>query len=729
MNNHLIFESIGHLAFRHRKKVIALSILIFFLMLAFVLRGGSLINILSTTTESGRALKLMETEFPGMGGHNFYIIFSSESLSLKDPAFKNALEKAIMPLNSDPGVRLIYTPFNSPSVIAHTLISSDNHHALAIVSFGDDPEIASEAFRELRPLIVSKELQILTTGELSINYDFDELLEEDLKKVEFVSLPLALLVLLFVFRTVIASFIPLAVAGFAVVGGLGGVFILSHMTNVSQYAVNIITMVGLGVAIDYSLFIISRFREELNASDDLENAVVKSVATAGRAVAFSGIAVGAGLSGLLFFRGIYLDTIGIAGAIVVFFAVFFSLTFLPALLSVLGKNINRGHLPFRKHSLTSGFWKSIAIKVMRHPLSVLAPALILLLIAVSPFINIRLAASDVTTLPSHAESRKGHELLIKQFPAYDPDQIIVLVYYPEGKQMTSERELSLKDHMHWISSIPHVKSVESTLDFDFFQNPDEQSGKKNIFSMLPSGFKKIISNSIGSHSVMLTVAVEKAAGIMDRYHIVNSIRSKRQAAGGEIMVTGRTAIDLDDSDYIKGRIPASLTVIVVIAYIMLFMLFKSVLLPFNTIIINFLSLTVSYGALVWIFQEGNLGFLLNFTPAPVDPVIPLMLFCFMFGISMDYEVFLLTRIHENYIQTGDNVTAVAEGLEKSGRLITGAAAIMLVVFAPFVLAEVLPIKSIGMGMALAVILDATIIPLLIVPSVMKIFNRLNWWPL
>jgi len=270
-------------------------------------------------------------------------------------------------------------------------------------------------------------------------------LQADLQRAELVSLPLTLLLLLLVFGTFVAALLPLGVGVLAVIGGLGGVYLLSRVTNVSQYALNIVTLIGLGVAIDYSLFIVNRFREELERGATTEEALARTLATTGRAIAFSGLTVAVGLSGLLFYRGTFLASMGIAGAIVVGFAVLYGLTFLPALLALLGPRVNRGRLPFIRPATRSRVWHQIATGVMRRPVLVLVPTLVLILAMGTPFLRLRLANGDITMLPTQSESRQGFALLQSQFPREDQSQFAVVVQYPNGSPLTPNRVGALSD--------------------------------------------------------------------------------------------------------------------------------------------------------------------------------------------------------------------------------------------------------------------------------------------
>jgi RND superfamily putative drug exporter len=720
------FARFGTWVFRHRRAVLVASGLLGVLSVAGLLSGGRLANVLSTSTEAGRALALVQRELPQAAGRSFGVLLGSPSLKATDPAFRAAALQALAPLKADPRVQTVVTPYDAPEPVARTLIGRSGHRVLCPVTLGPDVAEGAVAFAELRPRLTSPVLSIVVTGEVAVDHDFDRLLYEDLARVEMIALPLALLVLLIVFRTVVAAVLPMGVAALAVLGGLAGVFGLTRLTNVSVYSLNIVSMVGLGVAIDYSLFIVSRFREELAAGADVERAVATAVQTAGRAVLFSGVAVVVGLLGLMFFRGIYLDTIGLSGSLVVALAVLYSLTFLPALLGVLGRRVDAGRLPLPVALSTAGLWRRLALGVMRHPWLVLAPTLACLFLFARPFGRAQLAASDVSTLPPRAESRQGRNLLLADFDQ-DPTPSLIVVRFPDGRPLTRERVGALHDLARRIEKLPGVARVQSVVNLPGLDREGVETALGLPRLMTPPELRAAIDESVGETIVLLAVMADPHASPAARAATVRAVRGLPPLSGGELLVTGLAAIDLDYSDYIRRRVPWAVGFVTVMTYLVLLLLLGSVLLPLKAVVMNLLSLCASFGALVWIFQEGHLAGLLRFAPGPIEPALPIVLFCLVFGLSMDYEVFLLSRVQEEWNRGADNQQAVAAGLERSGRLITSAAGIMVLIFAAFALAEIVPIKAIGLSMALAVALDATIVRVLLVPATMRLLGHLNWW--
>ncbi len=544
------------------------------------------------------------------------------------------------------------------------------------------------------------------------------------------ALPLALLLLVFVFGTIVAALVPLGVGALAVMSGVAGMYLLTHVTNVSVYAQNVVTLIGLGVAIDYSLFVTSRFREELRRGRTTEDAIGIAMATSGRAVTFSGITVAIGLSGMLFYTGTFLPSMGLSGAVVVASAVFYGLTFLPALLVLLGTRLEALKLPFFQPDTTGrGWWHTIATAVMKRPFAVLIPTVAVILLAGSPFLHLRLASSDVRTLPAHEESRAAYDKLLSDFPGAGQNHIQAVVNYPSGDPLSKERIPQLVDLAQRLAKLDHVVKVNSafSLDARAVGVPDLATLYSLPRTQLPPQLQAVLRSTVGQHIVLFDVEASSPLYSDEARELVRQIRALVPPAGGELLVTGFTAIDLDTVNFIVGTTPGAVLFVMLATIVVLFLLLGSVVLPIKAVVMNLLSISASFGALVFVFQDGHGATLLGFEASPIDPSTPVIMFCIVFGLSMDYEVLLLSRIQEEYRRTGDNTHSVAEGLERSGRLITGAAAIMVGVFAAFGLAEILLIKAIGLGMALAVAIDATLVRALVVPATMRLLGDWNWW--
>ena len=690
----------GRFVYRRRWTVLVLSLLTVGLSVASLLAGGELRNVQFRETEAGRASQLIRDEFPPVAGapaaatSSFVLIFTSkEGLAATDPRFIDGMKTALAPLRADPRVASVLTPDSVAAASAPGLRSKDGKRALANVTVNGTTTEAEGFFPQLRALVRTDPFEVLATGNIPLNGDIDAALDRDLQRAELVSLPLAFVLLLLVFGSAAAALLTLGVGVIVIVAGLGATFALARATDVSQYALNIVTLIGLGVAIDYSLFIVSRFREELARGRDVEDAVGIALATAGRAILFSGITVAIGLAGMLFYPGTFLVSLGVSGSLVVAAAVLYALTFLPALLSIVGPRVGAWRLPLPRGRSGSGVWHSIATTVMRRPVLVLVPTVALIAIAASPFTQLRLASADATILPPTIESRHGYDILVSEFPGQDQSTITVVARFPDDPL---GHRAALDDLRAGLAALPNVLRVDMPL------------------------------SPTGPHIALLSVRTASTAQSDEARAIVRAARAET-VTGGDVLVTGNSAFDVDAVDYLVERTPIAVGFVTLTTMLALFFLLGSVVLPLKAVAMNALSVSASFGALVWIIQQGHLANVFNFTAQSIEPSLPVIMFCIMFGLSMDYEVLLLSRIQEEYRRTGDNVAAVAMGLERSGRLITGAAAIMVGVFVAFALADVVIIKSVGIGLTIAVLLDATLVRALVVPATMRLLGRANWW--
>ena len=690
----------GRFVYRRKWLVLVVSVLTLGVSIASLLAGGQLRNVQFRDTEAGRASQLIRDEFPPVAGaptaatSSFVLIFTStEGLPAADPRFIDEMKTALAPLRTDSRVVSIVTPDSAPAASAAGLRSKDGKRALANVTVKGTTTDSEGFFPELRALVRTNAFEVLATGNIPLNGDIDETLNRDLQRAELVSLPLAFILLLLVFGSAAAAILTLGVGILVIVAGLGATFALARATDVSQYALNIVTLIGLGVAIDYSLFIVSRFREELARGRSVEDAVGIALGTAGRAILFSGITVAIGLAGMLFYPGTFLVSLGVTGSLVVAAAVLYALTFLPALLSIFGPRVGAWRLPLPRGRSASGVWHAIATTVMRRPLLVLVPTIALIAIAASPFAQLRLASADATILPPTIESRRGYDVLVNEFPGQDQSTITVVARFADDPL---NHRAALDDLRARLAALPNVLRVDMPL------------------------------SPTGPHIALLSVRTASTAQSDAARAIVRAARAQT-VDGGTVLVTGQTAFDVDTVDYLVDHTPIAVGFVTLTTMLALFLLLGSVVLPLKAVAMNALSVSASFGALVWIIQQGHLADVLNFTPQSIEPSLPVIMFCIMFGLSMDYEVFLLSRIQEEYRRTGDNVAAVAMGLERSGRLITGAAAIMVGVFIAFALADVVIIKSVGIGLTIAVLLDATLVRALVVPATMRLLGRANWW--
>src|SRR5229473_3111163 len=474
-----MFARWGRFVYRFRWATLIASALLLGLSIAAVLTGANLAGNggFGANLAAGTAAKLVTSEIKAQGsssGSSFELIYSSSTLTANDAAFQSSLENSIASLAFDSRVSSILTPYNVAALQRSAFISRDTHEALVVVELKDTSLKAQVYIDQVTGEVHQGPLHMVVTGEVPINLAFNKTLENDLQQAEYIALPITLLLLVLIFAAFIAALLPLSVGVLAIVGGLGGTLFLAHFTDVSQYAINIVTLIGLGVAIDYSLFIVNRYRDELAAGATREEAIAIAMSTAGRAITFSGITVAIGLSAMLFFQGTFLASMGAAGTIVVGIAVFYGLTFLPAVLSVLGGRVDwwpawlKARLPFlgRRRQSGTGAWHAMAMWVMRRPVVVLLPALALLLIAGTPFLQLRLANGDVDQLPPGNQAREGYDTLVRDFPGQDQTTITAVVYYPDDSPLTSGHIGVIYDMSRRFAAMPNVLSVSSIVDLD-----------------------------------------------------------------------------------------------------------------------------------------------------------------------------------------------------------------------------------------------------------------------
>jgi RND superfamily putative drug exporter len=652
----------------------------------------------SLATQSARANDLISQQTP-QNDPTIDLVFSNAALQASDPAFQSAMQSALSPLQHDSRVKSVATPYTTTGAAAAAMQSKNGHEALAIVTLSSDQNHAQQDYSAVRSLVTSPTLTVSATGGLATSYDFSYYLSHDLQSTSNVVFVVALVPLLIVFGTLVAAGLPLLVAVAAEVGGLAvGVNILGQFTDVSIYATNLIALIGLGVAIDYSLFIVSRFREELAGGRMVPDALATTVATAGRAIVFSGVTVAIGLCGLLFFQGTFIASMGAAAAIAVLLAVIWALTFLPALLAVLGGRVNWVRIPFfgRPPAAGHGVFHAVANVVMRRPLLAIAPALLVLAVLASPLSQLSLGQSGIQGLPPQAQSRVGLDKLQNDFPNQSVNAFNVVVDYGSANPQAAQ----------------NVAAVEA-----FKQKLAGQPGAIGVTGPV-----------YGTHIAVLAVQSHYPVLSSQATSQLNSLRAQTPPVGSQVLVSGQTAVNADNTSFVLGRAPFALGFVVLATYVLLFFLMGSAVLPLKAVLLNMLSISAAFGAVVFIFVMGNLSGPLNFTPQPIDPFVLALLFAVVFGLSMDYEVFMVSRIQEHYLQTGDLRESVAIGLERSGRLITGAAAIMVGVFLAFgMFAHTVIIKEIGIGLTIAVAVDATLVRILLVPAIMRVLGRISWW--
>ena len=734
-----MFTAIGKLAYRHGWKVLLAGVI--FIVACSVygtsafgqLKGGGFED---ADSEAYKAAQAIHTDL-GHDEATLVVLFTSHDGTTADqPAYRKAVEATLAKLDNLPGKGAVTTYYSSGG--APQLISKDKFSTYAVVGMQGDGDTRAKNLKLWRPQLTSPTLQVRLGGEVAITEEISTQVAHDLSFAEEVTFPLVGVLLAVIMGSLIAGFLPLAVGGITILGAFLLVRVAQNFTDTSVFSISLITMLGLGLAIDYSLFVVNRFREELKRQNgNVEAAIIKTTQTAGRTVVFSGLTVTISLLSLLVFPQMFLRSMGLGGAAAVLVAMTTAVTLLPALLGKLGTKVNALPLTmliprrFRSSKVkqpNSGFWYNTSQFVMRHPGLVLICSLIPLLWLGSPFLQVNFSTPDSRSLPKDRESRVVSDLLTSEFPRNEtkPIQIVVQSATPalEATSLTA-----LYDYTRQIQALPGVRRIDSLVTLDPKLDKAAYTGFYSEGSLKQNPQAAAAAQRFARNNYSLaTVLYDSDPLGSDSQNLVRSIRALPVPAGLSIQVTGDTAYLVDFLSSIANHIPLALGIIVGVIFVLLFLMLGSLVVPVKAVILNILSMSVSFGALVWIFQEGHFADWLNFTPlGSIDGTQPVLIFAIAFGLSMDYEVFLLSRIKEHYDRTGDMTASVAEGVQKTGGIITSAALLLVIVMCGFASGEVVFIKQVGVGLALAVLVDATIVRLLLVPASMRLMGKYNWW--
>ena len=769
MLRHRTFYKLGEFTYDYRKSVLVIGMLSCILMSSLVLMGPNWAESWGEgDLESIEAGDLLEDAFFGEEEdiQGFTFLVYHDSLNDSSQEWREEVTNALIPFAMLDDVEIEYS-WDKIGDEREEFVKQDGDGFWAknrVIINMDRKEAKALYADNYESIEMDSDFDSWRTGQIAIDVTFDTRIQEDLIKAEIVSGPLTLIILGIVFATFIAAILPVGIAVFTVASAAGITIWLSNVTDVTQYAVNIITLIGIGVSVDYSLFIVNRFREELNRGHDIRTASAMTVATAGKAVFFSGVTVAIGLMGMLFFENTGLPSLGIGGTLAVTVAMIFSIVVLPALLCVIGYGVNypavsnlikwintRFNLKipnvaekFPTFSTETddgeGVWSKIATTVMDRPWAVLIPTLIILLGAGLPFLQADFSIASRDALPPDDETRVGFELMDEKWPEGAVNSATIVVDFDGEDPLT---EQNIRSMHQWMESqleddrvietfgyaMPYP-GVNETMAVSYWQNSNSSLSTQDIAT------REYIRDQFLSDNVTYVVfSLNGPITGVDSRNFVDDVRDERSKLmnelvvgdGGKMMVAGFAAYSVDVQDAIVENLPIAIAFIFTSTIILIYIQVRSVIIPIKAIVMNILSISASFGMLVFVFQWGNGAELLNFTPQPIEATNPVIMFCIVFGLSMDYEVLMLSRIHEEWEATGDNTKAVANGLQKTGRLITGAAAIMVVVFLAFGLSSVVILKQIGLGLALAILLDATIVRALVVPSTMRLMGKWNWW--
>jgi len=741
------FYKLGEFTFDHKKKVLVIGILACFGMASLMTMGPNWAESWGEgDLESMNASKMYNDAFTlDEGSQSFIYLVHHPTLDDTSSEWQNSVIEALAPFADLDNVSIEYSwdkTGDERNQFIHQ--DEDGFWALNIVTINLDRKEAKELYaNNWGDVVIDGDFETWRTGGVAIDVIFDKRIQDDLITAELISGPLSLIILVIVFGTIIAALLPIGIGLLTVLSAMGVTIWLSNVTDVTQYAVNIISLIGIGVSIDYSLFMVNRFREEMTRGHDVRTATAMSVATAGKAVFFSGVTVGIGLMGMLFFENTGIPSLGIGGTLAVTVAMIYSLIVLPSILAMLGTKVSDGwKLPFSfktENDGEDGIWSKIANTVMERPWAVLIPTLIILLGSGLPFFQAEFSMASRDALPPDDETRIGFEHLDEKWPESAANSAMIVIDF-DGEDPLQEDNIRLM--YRWANE--HVNDSRVLDGFGYALGPVPGMSEDAVVDFWQSEELTPQMNTTREyfrHSFLannITYFIFSLDGPItgeDSREFVSDIRDDRSSltddlvigSEGSLQVAGFAAYSLDTLDAIEENLPMALAFIFISTMVLIFIQVRSVIIPIKAIVMNILSISASFGMLVFVFQWGYGSDLLNFTPQPIEATNPVIMFCIVFGLSMDYEVLMLSRIHEEWERTGDNRLAVANGLQRTGRLITGAAAIMIVVFSAFGLSSLIILQQIGFGLALAILIDATIVRALVVPATMRLMGKWNWW--
>ena len=725
-----MLHRIALLALAAPKRVIAAAVLVFVAAAVFgfpVAKSLSAGGFQDPTSESAAASKVLTETF---GQSEMQLVYTVSGPGGPDGPAVQAAGADIVALIKESGRALgVQAPWTSPGPAAATMHSADGQSALIIASLDGGENNAQKYARQIADRIDAEVLPkhpgvtALPGGSAMIYAQINAQTEHDLLLMESLAVPLSFLVLVWVFGGLLAAALPMAVGGLAIVGSLSVLRLITFGTDVSIFALNLTTAMGLALAIDYTLLIISRYRDEINAGETPERALMRTMATAGRTVAFSATTVALSMSAMVLFPMYFLRSFAYAGVAVVVFAALAAIIVTPAAIVLLGPRLDsldirraarrlRGRpAPAAKPVEQMFFYRSTKFVMARAvPIGVAGVALLLLLGA--PFLGVKWGFPDDRVLPPSATAHQVGDGLRDQFPSYSPTAVTIVL--PDVGGMNPS---DLESYASKISStVPEVTAV--TAPTGTFVG-----GLRTTAPTTSSGF--------AGGKAYLTVASTTPLYSEASYRQLDALRAVPTPGDRPVQLTGMSQINSDSVHAITSRLPLVLGVIAVITFGLLFLLTGSVVLPLKALVLNVLSLSAAFGALVWIFQDGHLGALGTTATGTLVANMPVLLFCIAFGLSMDYEVFLIARIREFWLAGGqtsaDNDESVALGLARTGRVITAAALVMSISFAALIAAQVSFMRMFGVGLTLAVLVDATLVRVVLVPAFMKVMGRWNWW--
>lgn len=686
-----------------------------------LLKAGGLIALHSESTVAKKWLH----DGLGVSSPDVVAIFTSDELSALDTDYYDQIEPVLEALAEDEDVESVTSYFDSGLV---SMVSEDGSRAVVFIALKGDDTAKSAALPRLRETLAGSPLEVQLGGTLPAESFAQETAFRDLARGELIAAPIIVLLLFYFFRGITATLLPVAVAAFAIPTTLAGLRVLTHFFDVSVFALNVASIIGIGLAVDYSLLVVTRFREEITHGLGIDAALARTMKTAGHAILVSGFTVAVSLAALLVFPLMVLRTISISGIMVVGFAMLGALVLLPALLALHGQRLvsKQAHVttPMARQLRLFAQW------VMRWPV-ILATVTTLFLLALGwPALRMKSAMPDSKIFTPGAEVRVVDEILESKAANGFGNQPLtpILVGARSTRDWTSPGEIEkLIAYVKALKDVPGVDRVESPFSTGELSHPEDAPRLLADRTSLSSEERDFLTDTLRGDLALVYVYGEAPWRSNEAGELVQRVRAVAPA-GFEVRVGGPTAENFDGRQALSDYLPTVFWLIVATNILILFLAFGSVVIPFKAIAMNIVSVAASFGALVWIFQDGHLRWLLGFeTQSGIEVTVPVVLLAVVFGLSMDYEIFMLSRIKEEFDKSGDNTSSVAIGLEHTSSIITRAALLLIAVVGAFAFGEFIFVKEIGVGLVVAIFLDATIVRCVLVPSTMKLLGSLNWW--
>ncbi len=724
------FYKLGELIYPLRWYIIVMWVLLIVACIPFlpnIIAPFKTTGFVDEQSKSAISKQYLNQKLKFNSDNNILIIYSSKTLLATNPLFNKKIKQSLSRLDQFPIKHDIIFPEHNKKQI-----SKDRHTAYAVLILKTNDPITDKVLVDLKSLIrIPSSMNVLLGGEPIFIENVNKQTELDLYKADFIGTPVAIITLVIVFGSIIAGVLPIILGGGSALMILTTLYFLGHAFTLSIFTLNIALLLGLCLSLDYSLFIISRFRDELHHTSSFKEAIAMTQATAGKAIFFSGIAVFASLSALFLFPINILFSVAVGGVTAVTVAVLVAVVVLPAILAVLNTKINLLSLKWlgKNKGTHSESWRWIAEKVVKRPLVFFFPILLFLLLLGYPFKLAKFGVSDFHIFPQHSESRQFFDKYAEKFNEHELAPIVLLVRSTPNGILSRGNLSKLYDLARKLQDNPLIEQVTSIV------NIDKRLTKNQYYalyvahkSLMTNAMKTLLETTTRQYLTVINIVSKYSINSPETKTLITDLRKMKMQKGLTMEVMGTPVANMDVLNRIASVLPYALLWIIVFTYLILLILLRSVFLPIKAIVMNLLSLSACYGALVLVFQEGYLHQLLNFDPqGMLDISLLVIIFCALFGFSMDYEVFLLTRIKESYESNHDNKKSIVFGIEKSSRLITSAALIVIFICGSFLVADVLMVKAFGLGIAVAIFVDAFLIRTFLVPATMALMGKWCWY--